>query len=385
MIRPLVMLIPDSVSWILGTWAKEIQKWNSDQYEFIIFPFGEIWENEALFSALLAEVDIVHCLSQSVFPKVQEIVRRDQTRKTLLISTIHHIVKFSQIEDCINADKIMTVCQQYRHQLISQNIPEEKLALVYNGVDTNFFVPREKMRARKTLNISMGSFAIGFSAKKSSDHDGRKGVDIFQEVILGLSRRGLNIHLVLTGPGWQEVVDQLQKHGLRVRYFPYLSRDLMPDYYSALDMYLVTARVEGGPVPPMEAMSCETAVISTPVGTMLDHVVDGKNGLLVPIGDVQATLDSVLRLYTDPQLTYQLGVEGRRTIIKHLQWRETLRGIPNLYGDFVWSKNSKRGGSISWADLNAKLEINDMRRWETKNSLRPKLLRKIKKLFRRTI
>ena len=51
-VKPRIMLIPDAVDWILGTWAKEIRKWNSTRYEFVIFPLAEIQENPALFHVL---------------------------------------------------------------------------------------------------------------------------------------------------------------------------------------------------------------------------------------------------------------------------------------------------------------------------------------------
>ena len=369
---PRVMLIPDSVNWILGTWAQEIEKWNSERFEFVVFPVGEIWENEALFLSLLNEIDIVHCLSQSVYPSIIKTIQKAKVNHLTLISTIHHIVRFEQVEECLQADKIMVVCEQFKQELISHKVPEEKLCLIYNGVDTAFYLPKDRDLARRKLGLTGDKFTIGYSAKASSDHDGRKGVDIFQAVLDELARLELDLDVVITGPGWDNIVNAIREKGVSVHYFPYLSRELMPDYYNALDVYLVTSRVEGGPVPPLEAMSCGTAIISTPIGTIYDYVTDGVNGLLTPIADVNATKEAILKLYHDRQLSKHLGEQGRETILQSLQWKDTVTRVGDLYKIDENKTTRAISTSASHRDLkqlSEELSLKDQIRWQERNKL----------------
>ncbi len=370
--KPRIMLIPDSVCWILGTWAKEIVKWNSEKYEFIIFPMTEIAENEKLFLCVLNEVDIVHCLTPWGFSKVKTIIDNNKITNITVISTIHHIVEFSQVESCFHADKIMVVCKKYLDELILKGVPKDKLFLIYNGVDTDFFSLTDKIRSRVKLGISKEDFTIGFSAKASSDHDGRKGVDIFLRVISNLSTNLKDdLHLIITGPGWDEMIKNITSNNIHIHYFPFLPIEQMPDFYKSLNLYLVTAKVEGGPVPLLEAMSCGTPVITTPVGTALDFVRDGINGLTVPIGDVEGTVKAIQKLYCDRILAENLGLAGRDTILKNLQWKNTVSKICMLYGTAInnrkiYDANLKLH---SFSKLTRQLIKRDEKRWNRRDQL----------------
>jgi glycosyltransferase involved in cell wall biosynthesis len=365
---PRVMLIPDSINWILGTWAKQIVKWNSHHYNFVIVPYGEIRENPELFFSLLPEVDAVHCLSQSAFPTVLEKIEQSSARNVPLISTIHHIVHWSQIEACLRADRIMVVCEQFRQALLNAAVPTEKVTLIYNGVDSAFFAPMDRRLAKEKFGIPAEAFTIGFSAKASSNHDGRKGIDVFEGVLARLAAAGRDTNVIITGPGWEKVVAKNQREQNRIHYFRYLPDVAMPAFYNALDVFLVTARVEGGPVPPLEAMSCGTPVVTTPVGTMRDFIQDGENGLLVPFDDAEATVAALQRLSRDPVLANRLGDRGRETVGQQLQWQQTTTQVASLYGN----KRITERKDLQFPDLSLlslRLIENDERRWRRRHNL----------------
>ena len=58
--------------------------------------------------------------------------------------------------------------------------------------------------------------------------------------------------------------------------------------YQALDFYWVTARVEGGPVTLLEAMSAEVCCLTTAVGLAREIVNDGENAVLLPFNDPES-------------------------------------------------------------------------------------------------
>lgn len=71
------------------------------------------------------------------------------------------------------------------------------------------------------------------------------------------------------------------------------------DIYAQCDVWMCGSASEGFHLPPLEAMACGCPVVSTMVGGPLDIVVDGHNGYLVPIGDVDrlaAAVETVLDL-----------------------------------------------------------------------------------------
>jgi len=382
--KPRVLLIPDVISWILGTWAKKLSELHSDKYDFIIFPFNEIGENEKLFLNILPEVDVVHCLTSSSFDYVNDVINRNKIKHATIISSVHHIVDFSHVKNCLNADKIMVVCRKVLKQLIDNNIPEEKVLLISNGVDTDFFLPQSQAGARKKLGLPDGRFIIGFSGKASSDHDGRKGIDIFLDIFSRLSSYFKSkVYFVMTGPGWDELIKENKLKNLT--YFPFVERSLMPVFFNALDIYLITSREEGGPAPLLEAMSCGVPVVTTPVGIVEDIVENKVSGMITPIGDAAATCNAIIELYKDSAIAKEMGANGRSSIVKKLQWKDTFKDIDKLYGTKInRCGNNKKISPAYLQKLNKVLIKKDEKRWATQitqNIKHPSFFDKIRSFY----
>jgi len=67
---------------------------------------------------------------------------------------------------------------------------------------------------------------------------------------------------------------------------------------------------------PLEAQACETPVVAVGEGGVLETVVDGETGLLVP-RDEEAFAHALERLVTDAPLARKLGARGRAHVLAH--------------------------------------------------------------------
>ena len=76
---------------------------------------------------------------------------------------------------------------------------------------------------------------------------------------------------------------------------------------------------EGFGVVCAEAMAHGRPVVASAVGGLLDLVVDGETGLLVPPGDVPALRAALERLLRDPELRRRMGAAARERA-RHLSW-----------------------------------------------------------------
>ena len=61
-------------------------------------------------------------------------------------------------------------------------------------------------------------------------------------------------------------------------------------------------------------------VVASAVGGLLDLVVDGETGLLVPPGDVPALRAALERLLADRELRRRFGEAGRKRIRRSFSW-----------------------------------------------------------------
>jgi type III pantothenate kinase len=74
-------------------------------------------------------------------------------------------------------------------------------------------------------------------------------------------------------------------------------------------------------------------VVASAVGGLLDLVVDGETGLLVPPRDVEALRAALERLLGDTELRRRLGEAGRERIRQHFTWPAVIDRTIQAYED----------------------------------------------------
>ncbi|MBU4320538.1 MAG: glycosyltransferase [Nitrospinae bacterium] len=103
------------------------------------------------------------------------------------------------------------------------------------------------------------------------------------------------------------------------------------DYLQVTDLYLLTSEAEGMPNSLLEAMACRLPVIATKIGGVVDVIESGRNGILVPCGDVSALRDAILFLLSDPSERERLAVEAYRTIRENYYIEAVASRYADLY------------------------------------------------------
>lgn len=88
---------------------------------------------------------------------------------------------------------------------------------------------------------------------------------------------------------------------------------------------------EGYGVACAEAMAHGRPVVAAAVGGLLDLVVDGETGLLVPPGDVTALRSALERLLADPELRVRLGTAARKRAAERLSWQQATAATLDAY------------------------------------------------------
>ncbi len=367
--KPLVVLVPDTMEWVLGSWALEIAEANADAFEFIVFPASQIDENPGRFAEVVQKADVLHCLTQSGFglDKIRDRVKAIGSESLRVVASIHHIVRFEDVRPCTEADAVCVMCDEARDVLVANGVPDEKIFTLRKGVDTDLFERHNPLIARRRLGIDENDFVVGFSAKAGSDDGGRKGIDTFLRVVTRLPKAlAADVTVALTGPGWETFGADVRIPGLEWRHVPYLSPEDMPDFYSAIDVYLSTARIEGGPMPVFEAMSCQTPVVSPSIGTVRDLVTDGVDGLIVPVDDVEKTLKARSRLQRDARLCQKIATAGRETVLQRLGWQDAAREARKAYAGTSSPKRTRSLSAGAARAISDELIANDRTGWARK-------------------
>lgn len=165
-------------------------------------------------------------------------------------------------------------------------ISEDKLHVVYNGVDTKAFHPvcrehREAMRARLGIAESTPVFLFVGSGFE------RKGIDIALRALAAIETPA---HLIVVGRDKHErrYAAQATRLGLGARvHWCGAQPDVRP-YYGAADAFVLPTLYDPFPNAVLEAMACALPVITSRSCGTAELIRDGENGFVVDALDTDA-------------------------------------------------------------------------------------------------
>ncbi len=98
-----------------------------------------------------------------------------------------------------------------------------------------------------------------------------------------------------------------------------------------MDVFVLPSRRAGLPNALLEAMAYEKAVIVTPVGGVLDAVIDCENGRFVRTNDANELADAINELLSDRTIRMKLGSTARQTVMNTFTPQAELDGNLALY------------------------------------------------------
>jgi glycosyltransferase involved in cell wall biosynthesis len=205
-----------------------------------------------------------------------------------------------------------------RDRLVARlGVAPERMRLAPLGVDPQFSPGEPAPRLRERFGLE-GPYLLTVGTLQP-----RKNVETALRAFERLVAAGADQRLALVGGrGWRD--DALAE---RIRRSPAAERivvtgrvsdDEHVGLYRAADCFVYPSRYEGFGLPPLEAMACGTAVISSN-RTSLPEVV-GDAALLVEPEDVDAIERALSDLLSSPDLRTELVDRGRRRAAE-FSWR----------------------------------------------------------------
>lgn len=114
--------------------------------------------------------------------------------------------------------------------------------------------------------------------------------------------------------------------------------DALQAAYASADVFVLPAIVdargdtEGLGVVLLEAMNFGIPVVASASGGIVDIVIDGETGLLVPPADDAALAAALGRIATDQTLARRLGIEGRHFVRTRFSWNAIVSQWETVYG-----------------------------------------------------
>jgi glycosyltransferase involved in cell wall biosynthesis len=224
------------------------------------------------------------------------------------------------------ADSYISISATVKSGLIKAGIPEYKIRVIPNGIDTNLFKPEGKKM--DNLLIFVGRI------------DPIKGLHVLLNALLYLKQP---VHLIIIGPASQEdpyfkrilsMINKIKKGKKhRITYLGNVERKKLPKYYQRASIHIRSDiyGLGGGGITVLESFACETPVIST--GNEI--VKDGFNGLVVPPRNPLRLAQAIQYLLENKYARRKFGELGRKWVLENFSLNVVVRKLSETYNELL--------------------------------------------------
>lgn len=230
-------------------------------------------------------------------------------------------------EMCMHrADRVLTIGQAMKDELISRGIPADKIGIIPNAVDTEAFSSRERSTELADHHGIGGHPTFGYVS--NMDHY-RESQETLIRACRILKDSGSEARCVLVGGGPRKdlLVRMAADLGVsdRVIFTGPVDHNVIPDYYSLIDIFVVPRIPERAatyvtPLKPFEAMALRRPVVVSDLPALVEIVDPPLRGARFAAGDASALASLLLRLFDDPEECDRMATAGLNWVQKLRTW-----------------------------------------------------------------
>ena len=157
-------------------------------------------------------------------------------------------------------------------------------------------------------------------------------VEVFARVASALPAR-----LMLIGDGPDRSIAEYlaRKHGIQDRIHFLGKQDNVYELLPLADLMLMPSEMESFGLAALEAMACRVPAIATQVGGVPELIEHNVNGLLYPVGDIEAMATAAIALLSDPTRLNQMAAAARQTAKKHFCAQDIITRYEDFYEQII--------------------------------------------------
>jgi glycosyltransferase involved in cell wall biosynthesis len=213
------------------------------------------------------------------------------------------------------SSRIVVNSREGRLNLAKVGVPDEKIEVIYNGLDCQLFTrqPAGEVRMlRESLGVAPDDFLVLLPGRMSEE----KNHVLLVEAISRFASPMPRIRVAFAGNEfYSDVKQRLQAKiattGLAETFRFLGPRTDMPLLYSAADVVVLPSLWEGFPNVLVEAMACGTPVIASDISDNPEIIAHDRTGYLFPSNDAGALHEALARVINmRPDERLAMGARG---------------------------------------------------------------------------
>jgi glycosyltransferase involved in cell wall biosynthesis len=299
--------------------------------------------------------DIVHD-NQSLCYGLLKLQNNEQTKGINIVATVHHPItrdlelalqaastkgqkwltkrwySFLRMQKKVvqNLNHIVTVSKQSRKDIADAfSIPQEKINVISNGIDTTIFKPLSHIARKPWQMITTAS----------SDQP-LKGLSVLLKAIANLRGEFPDLRLLVIGKLKEDGSTEKELKALKlegcVEFKSGITTEQLVIEYAQSKIAVVPSLYEGFGLPAGEALACGIPLICSDGGALPEVV--GDAAYIVKAGDVNQLIDALRTLLTDEELCEDFSGKGRAHSLQHLSWSIVATQLSDYYRHILSSR-----------------------------------------------
>lgn len=249
-----------------------------------------------------------------------------------------------RVERCLDRRTISHVAAvsedvktEWQEAATNRGIAEGRITVVYPGVEQSQLRPSAEERQVDEIRAELGI-----------PHHGRVLLNVArmvpgkrQMLLIPTMRRLLerfsNVHMLIAGDGplWAQIANAVRQADLEKSIHLLGMRRDVPRLLALCDIFVFTSFREPFGNAPLEALAAGRPVIGFVPSALSEMVQDGRSGLLVHDGDVEALADAAATLLGDPARLESMGQYARCDIAARFDVRRIAGEMADIYESVV--------------------------------------------------
>ncbi len=236
------------------------------------------------------------------------------------------------------SNKIITVTQGIKDEIMKlYKIPDEKIVVINNGVNTNIFYPFDQKKAQTRLNLEQSTNYICFVGNLAP----WQGIEYLIRASPIVLKKHPKASFLIVGDGVMknELIQLTSELKVSDKFIftgsvPY---KMVPIYINASDICVVPKKpIRSGysPLKLYEYMACGKPIIATNTNGF-EILEENNSGLLFDSENPVELANSILKLLSNPKLMSEMGINGRQCAVEQHSWDCVSKKVKNVCDDVI--------------------------------------------------
>ena len=230
--------------------------------------------------------------------------------------------------------RFLAVSESTKEELLKRGIPEERIKVIYCGIDHQVFRVNPDLKKDPVPTI----LYLGRLKKY-------KSVDLLIKALPLVINEVPEARLVIVGEGdykpeLQNLTRNLELED-KVIFTGFVDGKTKVEWLHRAWVTVYPSIKEGWGLTNIEANACGTPAIASDVPGLRESVLPGKTGFLFRYGDEQDLADKIIRIITDNELRVRFSREGILWA-SNFSWDKVVSEVEELLQDVVGNRSNSR-------------------------------------------